>query len=853
MMPYVVSNRKDNIVECNADFAVVHNNRLVMLSLVDLSIKVKKVFADIIQGNSEITLYNREDMLFEKSLNNWNENFQYKLSKHNEKTTHGIILNKDKESYIFDWEGKGIIKSFTLFLRNKHYIPVTEEIVKKVLDSVERKTFLNVSNLIEECEVYTNKKDMKHVKVWYVHNTELFKELLEDIELTNNKQDNFNWDEIENISDYLTKFANSIKEKLKNKIVVLYDNNMINKKIYEKKKPYKGQIPIIQGGIETLKRKDNRFLYIAGEPGVGKTLISTKINQIYHSEKEKKNFCTLVIAPTQTLTQWKDEIQDSIKDDVEIIIIKNTKQFINLYEKTKFKMSKPTYILVGKETFKLSYKIKPAIKVVERVVKIEKDNGFWDEVVDEKMEVCICPDCFTPLTNPLRKSKYVYLKKEDFNRPKKSNYRCSECKSVLWQATYDKNSKTSVIDYIKRKNIKFDSLILDEAHESNNFDSIIGAATREILQRAKKSILLSGTITNGYASSIYNILFALIPNTLKRDNVFEKENFVKTYGTLMAVTKNKDNEYYITSRTQVKDSDFQEVEGINPLVFTKYFSNNFIFVELSDIKEDVPNLNEHFVGVNQLEEVEKAEKLLYKDIEKVSPFNSSFYKESVIKHFANKPYNWNEIEFEYYKEGTKLTEYVQPTNIDLKDTILPKDKKLIEICKERVAKGEKVWIYNDFITNGKYTTGESVEERIARVLNDAGLKVYVLKSSVRTIERREIVNINRNKYDVFISNAKLVGTGINMQWCTNYIFYSPTYHVNTVRQASRRGLRANSTVPSNIYHLYFKQGIEEEIIERYKLKLAESEAVQAKFVDIGVKRTASSLGAKIRKELANNF
>src|SRR5699024_3005858 len=137
---------------------------------------------------------------------------------------------------------------------------------------------------------------------------------------------------------------------------------------------------------------------------------------------------------------------------------------------------------------------------------------------------------------------------------------------------------------------------------------------------------------------------------------------------------------------------------------------------------------------------------------------------------------------------------------------------------------EKVWVYNDFITNGKYTNGQTLEDRLKEVLEQAGLKVYVLKSTVKTIDRKKTIEKFKDEYDVFISNAQLVGTGVNMQWCSNYVFYSPTYHVNTVRQASRRGLRANSTKESNIYHLYYDSGVEKEIMQRFKLKLAESES-----------------------------
>lgn len=851
MIPYISSTRKNNTIECNVDFVVLYNDSVVVMSLIDISGKVKKVLADFVQGGGDITLYDREDYFTNRKISSGSyygekNKYKYKLSKHNNKMTHGIIYNNEKDNFIFDWDGRGLVKSLTLFLRNNHYLPLTEEIVQKVLDRVNTE-YLDI--LLEECEIYTSKKDMKKVKVWKFNSVSYFKELLEEIELDIRGEDNnFSWDEINDISDYLTTFADPIKDKLKENVNILYDKNRINPKTNEKIKLFDGQIPITQGGVESLKQKGNRFVYIAAEPGVGKTIIGTKINHIYQHEINKPNYCTLVVAPTTTLTQWEQEIKSSILEDVDVMIISSTNEFIRFYEKTKLKVDKPTYILVGKETFKLSYKVKHGINVVKREVDVEVERGLWNDVEKQSIEVCTCPDCGMPLKNPLRKSKITYFTEKDFNKPKKSNYKCSNCDSVLWQATYVKNRKTSVIDFIKKKNIKFDSLIEDEVHEGNNYDSIIGAASRDIKKHAKKCILLSGTITNGYASSIYNVLFSLIPNTLKNDNVFDKEKFIKAYGTLMAVTKNKDNEYHVTSRTQLKDSDYQEVEGINPLVFTKYFANNFIFAELSEVRSDLPKLKEQYIPIEHIKEVKRSEYNLQEEIKEANPFNSSFYNDSVIKHYTNKPFNWNEIGIEFRENSEKSNVYIQPKNISEK-IILPKENKLVEICKNEKENNRKTWVYCDFVTTGKYSTGEPLQDRLKRILEKNGLKVFVLKSNVRTLDRRETIMKNKNNYDVFISHPKLINVGINLQWCTNYVFYSPSYHVNIVKQAMKRGLRINSTEDNHIYHLYYNDGIENEIMERFKLKLVESESVQAKFIDVDVKRTASSLGAKIEKEL----
>lgn len=850
MKPYIVSKRKNSNIESNVDFAVLNENLLISLSLIDEPSNVKNIISDIVSNKDNVVLNNREDYRLHKVIRGRNylgENtvYNYKLSKHDEEVIHGMVVNSKLDNYSFDWDREGKIESLSKFLRNRYYLPVTNDIVNKVYNLV--KDEMNEDELIKECEVYTSRKDMEDFKVYYIsdNSVNVFKTYLKKIELNNASEDDFNWEKINDITDYLIEFSNPIKNKIQDKINILYDENEISEEIYSKRVPYDGQLPVIQGGLNVLKRKENRFLYIAGEPGTGKTTMGIKTNHVYHIEKNKMNYCTLIVAPTITLTQWKEEIYETIGNDVDVIIVKNTNEFIRFYNRTKMKVNKPTYILVGKETFKLSYKTKHGINTTNNL-SLAKDGIDNTENITK---LCTCPSCGLPLKNPLRKGN-VYLTEDEFKTPKKSNYKCSECGTVLWQAEYIKNRKTSVVDFIKRKNIKIDSTILDEAHESNNFGTVIGNATRVLLQRSKKSILLSGTVSNGYASSIYNILFALIPNTLKRDNVFDLDKFVEQYGTLKAVTKNKNNDYNIMNKNKVSANSYQEIEGVNPLVFARYFANSFIFVNLNDIKNDIPSLNEHYINVKQADVIKENEQKLREDIKKVSPYSASFYNESVIKHYANKPFNWSEIPFNYYENDVQKQEVVNPVNTNLEQVLLPKEKELIKICKEKASLREKVWVYNDFITNGKYTNGQTLEDRLKEVLEQAGLKVYVLKSTVKTIDRKKTIEKFKDEYDVFISNAQLVGTGVNMQWCSNYVFYSPTYHVNTVRQASRRGLRANSTKESNIYHLYYDSGVEKEIMQRFKLKLAESESVQAKFVHLeGVERTASSLGAKIEKEL----
>lgn len=841
MIPYLEAKRKNSDIECSCEFIVMDNSKLIMLSITDIPQKVRKVFADIIARDGSVTLRDRENVFYNERVGGWEDRYRYKIGKHSYTHSHGVMYNVDYEKYCFDWDNEGMVKVVTRYLRNKAFLPVTEIMVEQVLNKY------NVNNIIKTCEVYTTHAELKQVNVYKVISISYFTQYIKDLEL--DIDDTFDWDKIEDISDYLIEFAEPIREKLNNNINILYDESKINPKINDNIELFKGQIPIVQGGVEILKKKDNRFLYLASQMGTGKSIMSAKINHLYHDEKDKSAYYTLVVAPSITLKQWKGEIENVVgKKNVDVHIIKNTDEFIRLHDKTNFEFDKPTYILVGKETFKLSYQKRHGILVRSRKMKrkVKNERYGWDEYKTENIEICLCPDCYKPLQNTLRKTEDVYFTEKEYSKPKKSNYKCEHCGTVLFQSVYNKTKKTSVIDYIKRKNVKFDSLIIDETHEGNNFDSLIGSATRDVMRKAKKVILLSGTVSNGYASSIFNILYALIPNTLQDDNVFDKKKFVNTYGTLMAVNQKKDSEYFASGRVKEKDSDYQEIEGINPLVFTKYFANNFIFAELEDIRNDLPQLIEKYVPIKPLEHLSRNEQSLISDIKSANAFNASFYNDSIVKHYVNNPFKWNGIEITKGHES----KIVQPRNLE-KDVILPKEEELIKICKEELSNGRKVWVYCDFVNGGQYMDGMPLQDRLKNTLEKAGLKVFTLKASVSTLERGEVIAKNKDKFDVFISHPKLISVGVNLQWCTNYVFYTPTYHVNIVRQAMRRGLRANSTEDNHIYHLYYEDTIEHGIMERYKLKRVESESIEAKFLDnkTYIKRTASSLSSKIADKI----
>ena len=849
MIPYLRTTDK-NTINCNADLIILDSGDPILISLCDLHIKNRKICSDIISHSYHISLRDREDIFFEQSLYGRENHYRYKSDRMENDLTHTIIYNTKINDYCINWNNEDKNEILTKYLRNIHYLPVTSEIVKMILDKDEETNAKYKSSnygCVSECTVYTNNPLYTDLKVYKI-NVTYFKQSLNALTL-DGYADDFDWNEIDDIEDYIFAFLEKIKERLKQNIRVLFDPNNINQKMFEgKMKPFDGQVPIIQAGLEVLKR--SRFVYLAAEMGVGKSTCSVKANHC-HLHPNKQNYVTLIVAPAITLSQWKDEIKNSIGDKVDIHIIKKTSEFINIYNKNQLMFSKPTYFLVGKETFKLDAKRISGVNIKTMEIKHKKEvqsGGYYSysqiKEVKEKITIACCPDCGKPLQNELRKKEDVFFTEKDFQgNPKKSNYKCSNCDAVLWQSTYDKTKKSSLIRFIKTKNIHFDSIICDEIHESNNGQSIIGNATRTLFNYAKKIILLSGTSNNGYSSSLFNLLLGLLPNKLKANDVMEIEKFIKSYGTLMAVSKKKDGEYYRSGRSEIKDSDYKEIEGINSLAFTKYLIENYIFATLEDLGKDLPDLKEYYIPIRQTEEMERLERRLWSDIKSANAFNAKMYEDSILKHYINNPFNWDSIPIE--KDGS--IHNIQPQCIN--DCILPKEQKLLDIVKQELSENRKVCIYVDFNHGGEYMKGITIAKRIENLLVKNNIKTFTLKSTVPTYERKELLEKKKDSFQVLITNCKLVQVGINMVFLPTYINIMPSYQVNVVSQSNRRGYRVISIVENRIYHLYIENSCENGIIKRFQRKMAESKAIIGQF-DVCLEdddsiRTASKLGKKI--------
>ena len=727
------------------------------------------------------------------------------------------------------------------------------------------------------------------------------------------------------------------------------------------------QYEVLAAGMKMLESE--RFLYESLEMGTGKTLISLKTNKytMEHTLK-KKNHITFILCPQSTITQWIGEIDliekgiKHSKKDYDVIVIKQTEDLMKFYnEHSHFykgtirfnqkSIKKPTYILCGKETFKLSQTRRPAFNIsldknknykltcpncgrilsYEKTVKgrkmivdmdindffnkskkklfnsnnkacrhcneiLEDYSDFLEEQkenseFDENSERLIYAGNFVPNDNGLWTYDYQgdnSVRNKLFNKLESkslnidySNYKTlgelkgdlKEFRTIkegiikdygLWNKDSKKDSskKISVIEFLKKKHFKFDSTIIDEAHEGNNSSSLIGTAQRLLFRFSKKIILLSGTANNGYASSLHNLLMASMPKKLIDDGTFDKRRFIEKYGIMKGILK-VDEHGKISGKQELPKSAFKEIEGINPVVFAKFLAKNFIMVNtLESMDLPMPKLIEKYVPIYTDENVDNNYHKFVSDVTSINPYIAAIYNGNVFQNYINNPYNWGPVEV---NDGIGGSVEIQPSKLDRnKMPYLEKDYQVLEIIQKEKSEGRKCFLFTNFAEGGKYIKEETVDnkpkpikitinDRLAELFKENGIKYTVLQSNTTSVvNRKNWIEERKDDYDVFICQPQLVNVGLNLVFCPTYIVYMPFYKYDIISQATRRGYRANSTEENRIYHLYYKSTCEETIIDRYQRKLAEAKAIEGEFfVNIESNKDIRTL-SKLSNDIVKN-
>ncbi|WP_122358707.1 DEAD/DEAH box helicase, partial [Pseudomonas ficuserectae] len=351
----------------------------------------------------------------------------------------------------------------------------------------------------------------------------------------------------------------------------------------------------------------------------------------------------------------------------------------------------------------------------------------------------------------------------------------------------------------------FDLLIVDEGHEYKNSGSAQGQAMGVLAAKARKCLLLTGTLMGGYADDLFYLLFRILTRRMIEDGYRPNArgsmapaamSFMRDHGVLKDIYTERDNQSHKTAKGKKLSVRTVKAPGFGPKGIHRFVLPFTVFLKLNDIGGNVlPSYQEEFIEVDMSEN----QGVLYS---KLAGKLTAELRQALVRRdttllgvVLNVLLAWPDCCFRTetvkHPRTRELLALVPP--VFDQDQLMPKEKALIELCLEEKKSNRKVLIYT------VYTGTRDTTARLKNVLEKGGLKVAVLRASVDTSRREDWIldQVDRG-IDVLVTNPELVKTGLDLLDFPTIAFLQTGYNVYTLQQAARRSWRIGQKKPVRV-------------------------------------------------------
>ncbi|MCM3240718.1 hypothetical protein M3589_23980 [Heyndrickxia oleronia] len=347
--------------------------------------------------------------------------------------------------------------------------------------------------------------------------------------------------------------------------------------------------------------------------------------------------------------------------------------------------------------------------------------------------------------------------------------------------------------------------IFDEIHQMKAQGSGRGLAFHKILKSCRKSLFLTGTLTNGASSSIHAVLWRVFPKELINMGFSHKttaETWAQRYGVIEKVKKLDTDmkQVGVTTNRQKENVIVKEKPGISPELVANHLLDKSIFMDVSELQIPMITLEEKPIVVSldddHFDEYQKFHSSMYIACQTLqndlgtaawSKFNPS------VLNYADQPTLGMTVSFEN-KMGETLYSVKAPAFPPEYETA--KERKLVELVLQRLAQNRRVIIYTN------YTQEYRTNQRIQMVLKRNGVDPVILDGKISADQRFDWLEDQTKKgTKVIITNQRLVEVGLDLLAFPTIIFWQMNDDINTVRQAAKRSHRLGQHLHCEVLYL----------------------------------------------------
>ena len=317
---------------------------------------------------------------------------------------------------------------------------------------------------------------------------------------------------------------------------------------------------------------------------------------------------------------------------------------------------------------------------------------------------------------------------------------------------------------------RFNLFVLDEIHEAGNKGTAQQKALHRLARLGPPVLALTGTLSGGYASSLFQNLHALSPSFRSEFSRGDVTSFVRKYGlevvevkALKGVDLNRINYGSRSDREQLCSTRrLREAPDIMPSAILRYVLPQGLMVHIEDL-EELPAKHEETVLLEVETEHDRAVhreywRILEDVLERVR--QDRFVEDRAGKLFGALAQMGSYLdraalkEFEVcYPDGEHVT-----TGSQLNGDLTVKERYLVQRLRAEIDEGRRVIVYLRH-------TGSGLPQHLIPIIREhvtPGV-VFLDSKKVPARRRQEWIHkeVNLQRADVLIANPVAVATGIN--------------------------------------------------------------------------------------------
>lgn len=388
--------------------------------------------------------------------------------------------------------------------------------------------------------------------------------------------------------------------------------------------------------------------------------------------------------------------------------------------------------------------------------------------------------------------------------------------------------------------------VVDEGHLAKSGDSARGMSVGNICALADSTLMLTGTLSGGYSSTLFFLLWRFTRAIRKRFGYDEVSRWVEQYGVRQITTRETEDggktERFSTgkqSRKKAPPPQIREIPGISAQAMP-FVLGDAVFASLSEIFPYplIPHFTDKTPAMG-LDTTQSAV-LTYKanldgadgDEDTLEEFTDTFTQKTAYQKISailtdemkamllrgdkgllaitlQTMLRWpnashHPIQIKHPRTGQVFLEFPGLPE----EWLFPKEEWLLERCHQWKNAGHRTIVYVSHV--GEIDVAARLKSVLERPYQGKTLKVALLRSTTtETEERGDWIEEQVDEgADVLICNPQLVETGLDLIQFSRVVMYQMIYSTYTLQQCVRRVLRPKQLHDVEVHYPQYHDAFE---------------------------------------------